>query len=152
MGLALKNEVGQALKEAESKDGDAQLRRWLSDALTSFPSRLCVPLITPSPSATLTVFSYNVCWESTKPKETGFGELGKAARSSPQVPRDNIKALIRRLQPDIVCLQEVCPEWGPELQAWLQEQLLVAPRKFYRGSPNFIGRSRWLNASMVGVS
>lgn len=70
------------------------------------PALTIVHYIRPS-TTSISVFTYNVSWESTVPKQTGFGELGKACRENLMACRGNIVRVIRAADADLVALQEV---------------------------------------------
>eukprot|EP00966_Prymnesium_polylepis_P267296 6174683-Prymnesium_polylepis.1 len=59
--------------------------------------------------------SWNVSWESTRPCDHGFGELGDRARFDVNEVRQNILRTIDGTDADVVALQETPVNWFGEL-------------------------------------
>ena len=108
---------------------DAVRKRTLRD--------LTVVHYSPKDLLSLRFMTYNVSWESTKPTTDKFGQLGYASRSDVGVTRQNIVAAILACDPDLLALQEVCPEFyeylkGSELWkrywfVWLYDYNALGP-------------------------
>ncbi|MCO6449303.1 MAG: endonuclease/exonuclease/phosphatase family protein [Caldilineales bacterium] len=98
--------------------------------VTPTPIATEIPILTPTPDAelafldkppdTLRVLSYNINWDSIFPREQGGNH---ALRSYERV--DEFRRIVKTIDPDVVCLQEINPNRKPQQVSDLLQEALA---------------------------
>ena len=73
----------------------------------------------------LKILSYNISWESTKPTNKGFGDIGDICIKDVSVCRNNIIKTIEICNADIVALQEFPKEWYYDFENYFSSKYKI---------------------------